>query len=400
MMVFTGSSGENELLEFEFLMERTALDIINGIPEQVEDVRKMTVDANRRYSFEYLSGFGFMWTARIAGFLVPFWLFRLWSIEGKEQDYIVPPTLSFIPNKLRTPWIVNLVFKKGVADFDEDAFNASMLDLHIKDKIKINPEEEGANIEILDDTGLDKYEGKIISFLRSISSNNLITPDDMKLVAKNGAESTAGANKLLSVQNNYNQLTSGTNDQIANEFIVNGRDKLVLPALICLGYAIVMVGLFIFSLVAEWVFLRAAGYSVILLIQIIIAALYPMPLFGYWRDDYLREKLQWDAFRRHLSDFSQLDRYGPEDVDMWGSWLVYGTALGVGDRVAEAMKMLEIDYAPLRMVPTYGYWFRPITTARTYYSSSSSGGRSGSFGGRGGGFGGGGGSGGGGGGVR
>ncbi len=84
---------------------------------------------------------------------------------------------------------------------------------------------------------------------------------------------------------------------------------------------------------------------------------------------------------------------------MWGPWLVYGTALGVGDKVAEAMDMLEVDFAPMRLVRTYPYWFMPITSARTYYGSS---GRSSGFGGggRGGGFGGGGGMGGGGGGVR
>jgi uncharacterized membrane protein len=143
------------------------------------------------------------------------------------------------------------------------------------------------------------------------------------------------------------------------------------------------------------VFFKALVYSLIPLLQVIIAALFPTTLFGYWKDDNLREKLQWDAFKAHLSDFSQLDRYGPEDINMWGRWLVFGTALGVGDKVAEAMNMLEVDYAPVRFVPTYYYWFRPITTARLYGSS-----RSGSRGGGGGGFGGGGGMGGGGGGVR
>jgi uncharacterized membrane protein len=292
------------------------------------------------------------------------------------------------------------VFKKGVADFDEDGFYATMLDLHIKDKIKISPEEEGARIEILDDTGLDKYEGKIIRFLRSISPHGVIMPSDMDVIGKEGAKSEAGASKLYHIQSRYHDLTTGTDQGVTNEFTVSGRGKLVLPAFLLLGYAITMLGLFTFSLLAEGVYMRAAGYAGLSLVQVIVAVMFPSTLFGYWKDDNLREKLQWDAFKRHLSDFSQLDKYGPEDAGMWGSWLVYGTALGVGDKVAEAMEMLEIDYAPMRMVPTYGYWFRPITTARTYYGSGRSGGRGGFGGGGGGGFGGGGGSGGGGGGVR
>lgn len=401
MIVFTGASGEDELLEFEFLMTKEALGTLEGVERHVEGVKDLTVEANRRYSIEVLSATGLLWIARIAGLVVPLWLYRLWSKEGQEQEYVVPRTLSFIPNKSRTPWIVNLIFKKGVSDFDEDAFYATMLNLHIQDKIKITPDEKGARVEILNDRGLDLYEIKVMSFLRSIAIDGVITPESMKEIAKRGKANAAGGEKLWGIQHSYSSLTNGTDDNIAKEYTVDGREKLIIPAILCLVYLMTMVGLFTFSVLADWVFLRAAGYAFIVLVQIIIAAIFPSTLFGYWKDDNLREKLQWDAFKNHLADFSQLDKYGPEDISMWGQWLVYGTALGVGDKVAEAMEMLEIDYAPMRMVHTYPYWFRPITTAPVYRSASSSGGKGGGFGGGGGGgFGGGGGSGGGGGGVR
>jgi len=400
MIVFTGSSGEDELLEFEFLMTKDALTALDGVERRVEDVKGLTVDANRWYSLEFLAAIGFLWVARIAGFAVPIWLYRLWSREGKEREYVVPRTLSFVPHEGRTPRVVNLVFKNSVSDYDEDAFYATMLNLHLRDKLKVTPEENGARVEILNDKGLDAYENKIIDFIRSISSDGVITPGEMKRIADNGKDSESGARRLIGIQSKYNGLTGGSDDSVANEFTVNGYEKLFIPAIVCLVYAMAMIGLYTFSLLMEWTFLRAAGYAVISLIQFIIAAVFPSTLFGYWKDDNLREKLQWDAFKRHLSDFSQLDKYGPEDINMWGSWLVYGTALGVGDKVAEAMNMLEIDYAPMRMVRTYPNWFMPITTAHNYHSSVRSGGRGGGFGGGGGGFGGGGGSGGGGGGVR
>ncbi|MBT3284887.1 DUF2207 domain-containing protein [Candidatus Bathyarchaeota archaeon] len=400
MIVFTGSSGEDELLEFEFLMTKDALTALDGVERQVENVKGLTVDANRWYSLEFLAATGFLWVARLAGFAVPIWLYRLWSREGKEREYLVPKTLSFIPHEGRTPRIVNIVFKNSVSDYDEDAFYATMLNLHLRDKLKVTPEENGARVEILNDKGLDVYENKIIDFIRSISSDGVITPKDMKRIADNGKDSESGAKRLIGIQSKYNGLTGGSDDSVANEFTVNGHEKLFLPAIVCFVYAMAMIGLYTFSLLMEWTFLRAAGYAVVSLIQIIIAFVFPSTLFGYWKDDNLREKLQWDAFKRHLSDFSKLDRYGPEDINMWGSWLVYGTALGVGDKVAKAMGMLEIDYAPMRMVNTYPYWFMPITNAHTYHSSVRSGGRGGGFGGGGGGFGGGGGSGGGGGGVR
>ncbi|MBT5643212.1 DUF2207 domain-containing protein, partial [Candidatus Bathyarchaeota archaeon] len=197
MIVFTGSSGEDELLEFEFLMTKDALTALDGVERQVENVKGLTVDANRWYSLEFLAATGFLWVARLAGFAVPIWLYRLWSREGKEREYLVPKTLSFIPHEGRTPRIVNIVFKNSVSDYDEDAFYATMLNLHLRDKLKVTPEENGARVEILNDKGLDVYENKIIDFIRSISSDGVITPKDMKRIADNGKDSESGAKRLI-----------------------------------------------------------------------------------------------------------------------------------------------------------------------------------------------------------
>jgi uncharacterized membrane protein len=83
---------------------------------------------------------------------------------------------------------------------------------------------------------------------------------------------------------------------------------------------------------------------------------------------------------------------------MWGEWLVYGTALGVGDAVVRALRVLEIDLPEARYMRAMPIYFYPFVVASTRRVSSSGGRVSGSFGG--GGFGAGGGFGGGGGGVR
>lgn len=400
MIVFTGSSAEDELLEFEFLMTPDALNSLQGIQREVDDVKQLTVDANRRLSAEYIIASGLFWVARLAGFAMPIFLYMLWNRVGKEQDYVVPRTLSLIPNKSRTPWVVNLVFKKGVADYDEDGFHATMLDLHIKEKIRITPDGKDLTVEVLDDKGLDQYEGKIIDFLREISPDGIVTPKVMHRRARDGNIDETGSAKLYNIQTAYGRLTSGEDENIAGGFTYNGRRELFTPGLICLALVIISLIGFSFAMFAETIFIKAAAYTMIPIIMIFMAGVFPSTLFGYWKDDNLREKLQWDAFRRHLDDFSQIDNYGPEDVSMWGRWLVYGTALGVGDKVAKAMEMLEVDYAPMRLVPTYHYWFRPMIIAPRYHPPSSRGGRGGGFGGGGGGFGGGGGAGGGGGGVR
>ena len=395
MIVFSGSSGEDQLLEFEFLMTHGVLDILEGDQRMVQDVESLTVNANRILWIEYMIASLSIWVMRLAGFVMPIGLYMIWNRVGKEKDYVVPRTLSVIPNKDRAAWVVNLVFKSDAADFDEDGFYATLLDLHIKEKIRISTEETEATIEILDDQGLDRYEDRVMDFLSSIAVNDVVTPQNMNEMAERGKSNSVDASRLGLIQAKYSKLTTSTDKKVAKEFTVNGKKELVKPAALCLMSSLILAGAFTVSPNANWVFFKALVYSLIPLLQVIIAALFPTTLFGYWKDDNLREKLQWDAFKAHLSDFSQLDRYGPEDINMWGRWLVYGTALGVGDKVAEAMNMLEVDYAPVRFVPTYYYWFRPITTARLSGSS-----RSGSGGSGGGGFGGGGGMGGGGGGVR
>ncbi len=395
MIVFSGSSGEDQLLEFEFLMTHGVLGTLDGDQRTVQDVESLTVNANRALWIEYTVANFSIWVMRLAGFVMPIGLYMIWNRVGKEKDYVVPRTLSVIPNKDRAAWVVNLVFKKDAADFDEDGFYATLLDLHIKEKIRISTEETEATIEILDAQGLDRYEDRVMDFLSSIAVNDVVTPQNMNEMAERGKSNSVDAASLGLIQAKFSKLTTSTDEDVAKEFTVNGKKELIKPVALSLMSSIILAGAYAVSPNADWVFFKALLYSLIPLLQVIIAALFPTTLFGYWKDDNLREKLQWDAFKAHLSDFSQLDRYGPEDINMWGRWLVYGTALGVGDKVAEAMNMLEIDYAPVRFVPTYYYWFRPITTARLYGSS-----RGGSGGRGGGGFGGGGGMGGGGGGVR
>jgi uncharacterized membrane protein len=149
-------------------------------------------------------------------------------------------------------------------------------------------------------------------------------------------------------------------------------------------------------LVAASLFLALAAF-----VQVIYAYSQPDTLFGRWKNGYHKEKLEWDAFRNHLSDLSQMSKYSPEDLNMWGSWLIYGTTLGVGDKVAEAMRSLniKIDVAPMiTMAHTH---FHPLISARAPVTYSGGGGRGGGHGGGGGGHsGGGGGHGGGGGGRR
>jgi uncharacterized membrane protein len=131
-------------------------------------------------------------------------------------------------------------------------------------------------------------------------------------------------------------------------------------------------------------------YSFIFLIQGLIVTAAKPTLLGRWKEEYYKEKLEWDGFRKFLSDMAQLKKYELQDFAMWKEWLIYGTALGVGKKVSEAMKKLKVSVSEADMVPIIFTSFHGVNLALiTTGHPSSGGGHGGSFGG-GGGFGGGG----------
>jgi uncharacterized membrane protein len=363
--IFTGSLAENELLEFKFLMTLEALNHIDGYPRQETNVKSKTIDANNNLNSEYLVSSILYWLNKLATFLLPLGLYGLWMRISREKDYTVPHFLSTIPNRTRKPWIVNLVFKRDATDFDIDGFHATLLDLNERGNIKVEADDKDVVINIINDRGLDRYEHRVMNFLKKIARNNVVKTEYMTDMVEQAQSDIAVEMKLLVLKRLYEQLIFGSDNEVAKAYTVNGRRKLLPVGLLSflLIFAPLLAMIFYNNTVQ---FLQSAAvYGVITLVQVLVAAMFPSTLFGYWKDDNYREKLQWDAFKRHLTDFSRLQQYGPEDINMWGMWLVYGTALGVGEHVAQAMRNRKIDYLPMHLIQINPYWFYPIPTAVT-----------------------------------
>ena len=90
---------------------------------------------------------------------------------------------------------------------------------------------------------------------------------------------------------------------------------------------------------------------------------------GQWQVD------QWQAFRRFLKDFSNLDRAQLPQLILWEHYLVYATALGVA---AEVIRQLPVVYPELSQPDNqFGYYWGGMH----YSHYDSAGGISSSFGG-------------------
>ncbi len=70
-----------------------------------------------------------------------------------------------------------------------------------------------------------------------------------------------------------------------------------------------------------------------------------------------RDLGRWQAFRRYLTDFSELERYPPPAVVLWEHYLVYAITLGVADRVIEQFQDLYPQVAATTAsVHTFPHW--------------------------------------------
>jgi uncharacterized membrane protein len=195
---------------------------------------------------------------------------------------------------------------------------------------------------------------------------------------------------LKQLQRELSYLTRTAEPDVAKEFVENGRMKIIPFIMISILLLVLSIFLgFIFTNVFM-LLLTAAATSIILIVQSLIAFAFPSTLFGKWRGSSYREKLEWDAFKRMLSDLVQIKKYTPQDLSMWGKWLVYGTSLGVGDNVVKAMKDLGIKLEEINIASDIPLIIYPIMTASLpSQGGTGSGGFGGGFG-AGGGFGGGG----------
>jgi hypothetical protein len=100
----------------------------------------------------------------------------------------------------------------------------------------------------------------------------------------------------------------------------------------------------------------------VILIQSSVAYYYALTVFSRWNDNYYREKLEWLAFAKFLSELPGIEKYHPENLDQWGEWLVYGTALGLSEKISITATLLGLDLAyPFSNDPDFP-WFGDFKT--------------------------------------
>ena len=349
-------------------------------------LKERTVSSNSSYSNIYLLLFAlkYILLSVVLGFAVI--LYFIYRRYGTEKEFTVPEYLGFIPSR-RKPWFVNLVFNKDAFDFDENGFFATLLDMQKRGYVKIETisdiKEKEVKITLLKnpEDADDLYEKDVLSFLNDWSKDGVFETQEFKKKVKS---ISTKRESMVSLKTRMDKIMRKAYPEYADEFALGGRRIFFIIS----GASALTAFMFYSNNSSMYpIFGEIAIFSGTLAVQSAVIAFFtPSTLFGRWKGEYYKEKLEWDSFRKFLSDMAMMKKYLPEDVVIWNEWLIYGTALGVGENVIKAMNALNVSIPEVSTTVSVYHSFHSVNSSvASAYSAATGGG-----GGGGGGFGGGG----------
>jgi len=232
----------------------------------------------------------------------------------------VKKILSFIPDKKRKPYLVNLVFNGDSFDGDENAFYSTLLDLQKKGKIKIETNGD-ISIKVLDKNVEDTYERMVIAYLLKnsvdLAGEKIFFPS---LIKAKIDEYVASKNVygLKALKSELDSVLHYKNPSISQQFVENrGKNLITVFGFLFFIITLVLAG---FSFKSNWIVYSVVDIyplfilSLTLSLQILVVAITPTQFLGRWRKDFYKEKLEWEAFKNFLSDLAMIKKYKPEDI--------------------------------------------------------------------------------------
>ena len=296
------------------------------------------------------------------------------------------------------PEVINAMIenKKDIGTPNMKGFEASIMNLIDKKVFKIFTEsnvESDTNDLILTFNHdkrdeLSRSERIVFDTLENFAENNALNLSQLngKLSSEYEAKWFMGQieNWENEVKNNINQdeFFDSTGAKLIN--IISGLGTV---------FGIIIGALGLFTNLANGIY--ALGGGIFLVIFSVILRRLDDDIFGRWTENGRTFYLKWRNFKKFLEDNSLINEHPPESIVIWNKYLVYGSALGVADKVYKAMKLHvpnihEFDDG-LYMYHYYGGYYMMHHAFDTGVSAANPSSDSSDFGGFGGGSGGGGG---------
>ena len=297
------------------------------------------------------------------------------------------------------PVFINAMMKsRGLGDPDMEGFQATLLDLIDRKVISLDVQAGDFSTKDLilkfereDLKDLKRYERNLYNMLYSLSDGGVLNMSDLD--SKLSSESS-GKWFLGELDNFYESAKSEylTEETVSRYFNDRGSDIMMFLAIGGIVMAAIMLFLGLTTNLKAGIYVLAGG--AFLLVFSIALLFLPDDIFGQWTPEGRVFYLKWKNFKKFLQDNSLIKEHAPDSIVVWKKYLIYGTALGIADKVYESMKLKIPDYADyddsVLVYHYYGGYHMMHAAYDTGYSAANPSDSSG-FGGIGGGSGGGGG---------
>jgi uncharacterized membrane protein len=297
------------------------------------------------------------------------------------------------------PEVVNAIYANGdIGTPDMDGFEAAILNLIDKKALGIetvaDSETETNDLFINfsgDTSGLKSNEKQVYDILHRFANN-----DRLNLSSLNSRLSTESNAEWFMDQ--YSEWQENVSDSIESRVSEEFNDTgTTIVAVLGVGGLVIGV---IMAVLGIWTELKSGAYAIAGGIFLIIFSILIMKMdddkFGQWTPKGRVMYLKWKNFKKFLKDNSLIKEHPPESIVIWRKYLIYGAALGVADKVYDAMKLQEQNISnyhddDLFLYHHYGGYYMMHNAIMSGQSTVNSSSDSGGFGGLGGGSGGGGG---------
>ena len=297
------------------------------------------------------------------------------------------------------PVFINAMMKShGLGDPDMEGFQATLLDLIDRKVISLDVQGGDFSTKDLilkfereDLKDLKRYERNLYNMLYSLSDGGVLNMSDLD--SKLSSESS-GKWFLGELDNFYESAKSEylTEETVSRYFNDSGSNIMMFLAIGGIVMAAIMLFLGLTTNLKAGIYVLAGG--AFLLVFSIAFLFLPDDIFGQWTPEVRVFYLKWKNFKKFLQDNSLIKEHAPDSIVVWKKYLIYGTALGIADKVYESMKLKIPDYADyddgVLVYHYYGGYHMMHAAYDTGYSAANPSDSSG-FGGLGGGSGGGGG---------
>lgn len=308
----------------------------------------------------------------------------------KEADAKIVPLIDYdyfreLPREDATPaeavTLINKSTSTAILDFGK-VFSATLMDLNLKKFIgfEVGKNEKGKEIitiKLKEDAPevetLKKDEALIYSFVKkaieSKKKDSITMPELQKYIQIHSTSVSSLIQKVNTAETSFLKENEYINkDQIAK------RDK--LTALEIIIFAIMFFGI-IFTFASEMVNITPLivgiliGYGVATMLGWILSFIAASKLNVHTQKG-VDEIDKWEALKKFMSDFSQMDKKDLPSIVLWEHYLVYATAFGIADKVIKQLKLVYPELNDDLYFNTYGYSAMYIAT-HTDFSNSFSG---------------------------